>query len=187
MIVFTIGWGRTDTRYKNRSTFGRWKSGRMHWTIIFWLGIKQARCTKNILCCFIVIKYTYLWIRKITLLQILQLVSGQSDTLVDDTIKCKEENIDDTQKVWMDADQEKQLASILDETKGWKKLAHHFNFKYLLNIFEQSSSSSTLLLLNYIAVRISFFHWIFRALCCIFLNARSYEDKTLNYVIFICL
>lgn len=88
-------------------------------------------------------------------MQILQLVSGQSDTLIDDTIKCKEENIDDTQKVWMTADQEKQLASILDETKGWKKLAHRFNFEYLLNIFEQSSSS-TLLLLNYIAVRISF-------------------------------
>lgn len=90
------------------------------------------------------------------LLQILQLVSGQSDMLVDNTIK--EENIDDQQKVWMDADQEKQLASILDETKGWKKLAHHFNFNYLLNILEQSSTSTTLLLLNYIAVRFSFSH-----------------------------
>lgn len=83
--------------------------------------------------------------------EILQLVTGQSSSLVDNTIK--EENIDDTQKVWMDADQEKQLANILDETKGWRKLAHHFNFKYLLNIFEQSSSSSTLLLLNYIAIQ----------------------------------
>lgn len=82
---------------------------------------------------------------------ILQLVSGQNDMSVDNTIK--EENIDDQQKVWMDADQEKQLASILDETKGWKKLAHHFNFNYLLNIFEQSSTSTTLLLLNYIAIQ----------------------------------
>ncbi|XP_012528850.1 nuclear factor NF-kappa-B p100 subunit isoform X2 [Monomorium pharaonis] len=81
---------------------------------------------------------------------ILQLVSGQSSMLIDNAIK--EENIDDTQKVWMDADQEKQLASILDETKGWKKLAQHFNFKYLFEIFEQSSSS-TLLLLNYIAIQ----------------------------------
>lgn len=89
------------------------------------------------------------------MLQILQLVSGQN-SIVDNAIK--EENIDDTHKVWMDADQEKQLASILDETKGWRKLAHHFNFKYLLNIFEQSSSSSTLLLLNYIAVSFSFSH-----------------------------
>lgn len=85
---------------------------------------------------------------------ILQLVSNQSNAL--ETIKCKEENIDDTQKVWMDAVQEKQLAAILDETKGWKKLARHLNFENLLNTFEQSSSSSTLLLLNYIAVRFLF-------------------------------
>lgn len=84
----------------------------------------------------------------------MQLVSNQSNAL--ETIKCKEENIDDTQKVWMDAVQEKQLAAILDETKGWKKLARHLNFENLLNTFEQSSSSSTLLLLNYIAVRFLF-------------------------------
>ncbi|XP_071645479.1 nuclear factor NF-kappa-B p110 subunit isoform X1 [Temnothorax longispinosus] len=83
---------------------------------------------------------------------ILKLVSGQNDVLVDDTIK--EENIDDTQKVWMDSEEEKQLASILDVTKGWRKLAQHFNFEYLLNICEQSSSSnSTLLLLNFIAIQ----------------------------------
>jgi len=85
--------------------------------------------------------------------------------LVDNTIK--EENIDDTQKVWMDADQEKHLARILDETKGWRKLAQHFDFKYLLNIFEQSPTNSTLLLLNYIAVRSSFSYRIFRVLFCI--------------------
>lgn len=84
----------------------------------------------------------------------MQLVSGQNDELVDNIIK--EENIDDQQKVWMDEDQEKQLANILDETKGWKKLAHHFNFEYLLNVFEQSSISTTLLLLNYIAVSLIF-------------------------------
>ncbi|XP_011644523.1 nuclear factor NF-kappa-B p100 subunit isoform X2 [Pogonomyrmex barbatus] len=83
---------------------------------------------------------------------ILRLVSDQNDVLMGE-IKCKEENIDDTQKIWMDASQEKQLASILDETKGWKKLARHFNFQYLLNTFEQSSTSSTLLLLNYIAIQ----------------------------------
>ncbi|XP_018307507.1 nuclear factor NF-kappa-B p105 subunit isoform X1 [Mycetomoellerius zeteki] len=81
---------------------------------------------------------------------ILQLVSGQNDMLINNTIK--EENINDTQKVWMDIDQEKQLASILDETKGWKKLAHYFDYKYLMNIFKQTSSSS-LLLLNYIAIQ----------------------------------
>jgi len=105
-------------------------------------------------------------------LQILQLVSGQNDMLVDDTIK--EENIDDTQKVWMDSDQEKQLASILDETKGWRKLAYHFDFKYLMNIFEQCTSSPSLLLLNYIAVRFSFFCRIFFALSCILPNIYSH-------------
>ncbi|KYN36803.1 hypothetical protein ALC56_08594 [Trachymyrmex septentrionalis] len=80
---------------------------------------------------------------------ILQLVYGQNDMLIN-TIK--EENINDTQKVWMDVDQEKQLANILDETKGWKKLAHYFDYKYLMNIFKQTSSSS-LLLLNYIAIQ----------------------------------
>ncbi|XP_029177130.1 nuclear factor NF-kappa-B p100 subunit isoform X2 [Nylanderia fulva] len=84
---------------------------------------------------------------------ILQLVSNQSNA--SEIIKCKEENIDDTQKVWMDAVQEKQLATILDETKGWKKLARHLNLENLLNTFEQSSSSSTLLLLNYIAIQTS--------------------------------
>lgn len=88
-------------------------------------------------------------------MQILQLVSNQCDASLE-TIKCKEENIDDTQKVWMDAVQEKQLAAILDETKGWKKLARHLNFENLFNTFEKSSTSSTLLLLNYIAVRFLF-------------------------------
>lgn len=85
---------------------------------------------------------------------ILQLVSSQCDASLE-TIKCKEENIDDTQKVWMDAIQEKQLAAILDETKGWRKLARHLNFENLFNTFEESSSSSTLLFLNYIAIQTS--------------------------------
>lgn len=115
------------------------------------------------------ILYIHVSLRKIALLQILQLVSGQ-EMLVDNIIK--EENIDDKQKVWMDADQEKQLASILDETKGWRKLAQHFNFKYLLNIFEQSPTNSTLLLLNYIAVRSSF-SWIFCILLSVFHRNKS--------------
>lgn len=94
--------------------------------------------------------------RKIfVLLQILQLVSNKCDVSME-VIKCKEEDIDDTQKVWMDAVQEKQLATILDETKGWKKLAQHLNFEYLLDVFEENASGSTLLLLNYIAVRFLF-------------------------------
>lgn len=98
-------------------------------------------------------------------MQILQLVSNQNDTSLG-AIKCKEENIDDTQKVWMDAVQEKQLADILDETKGWKKLARHLNFENLFNNFEESSSSSTLLLLNYIAVRF-FIFFVERFMCII--------------------
>jgi len=84
---------------------------------------------------------------------ILQLVSGQNsdDILTLDNI-IKEEDINDSQKIWMDVEQEKQLASILDETKGWKKLAHHFNFDCLMNIFK-TSNNTTLLLLNYIAIQ----------------------------------
>ncbi|EZA52293.1 hypothetical protein X777_08963 [Ooceraea biroi] len=87
-------------------------------------------------------------------LDILQLISGQGDVSEKRGFVCKEENIVDTEKVWMDADQEKQLATILDETKGWKKLADHLNFDYLLKTFERNSfSSPALLLLNYIAVQ----------------------------------
>ncbi|KAL0117682.1 hypothetical protein PUN28_008825 [Cardiocondyla obscurior] len=81
---------------------------------------------------------------------ILQLVSGQNEILES---MIKEENIDDIHKVWMDVEQEKHLANILDETKGWKKLANFFNFEYLMNVFEQSKTNSTLLLLNYIAIQ----------------------------------
>ncbi|XP_032670815.1 nuclear factor NF-kappa-B p100 subunit isoform X2 [Odontomachus brunneus] len=86
---------------------------------------------------------------------ILSLVSGKHDVLLNiiDSIK-KEEDIDETQqKIWLDAEQEKQLSAILDRTKGWNKLADYFNYKYLVKTFQQSSSSPTLLLLNYIAIQ----------------------------------
>lgn len=122
----------------------------------------------------------YLSLRKIVLLQILQLVSGQAsdDILTLDNI-IKEEDINDSQKIWMDVEQEKQLASILDETKGWKKLAHHFNFDYLMNIFE-TSNDTTLLLLNYIAVRFSLFYRVVYFFKNVFISSRI----LLNSIIF---
>lgn len=114
------------------------------------------------------------------LLQILQLVSGQNDMLES---AMKEETIEDQLKVWMDANQEKQLANILDETKGWKKLANHFNFKYLLNVFEQNPTNTTLLLLNYIAVRFSFFSLSISCVILHSLELYSHRDKLLNYII----
>lgn len=86
----------------------------------------------------------------------LQLISNNSVFEEVNTIK-QEEDISDMQKVWMDAEQEKQLSVILDKTEGWKKLIDYFNYKYLLKTFQQSSSSPSLLLLNYIAVRFLFF------------------------------
>lgn len=71
-------------------------------------------------------------------------------------MQCKEEDISDTEKVWMDVQQEVQLANILDKTGGWKKLVRYFNFDDLTNTFEQSSISPSMLLLNYIAVRFLF-------------------------------
>lgn len=93
-------------------------------------------------------------------MQILNLVSGKHDALFDiiDIVK-KEEDIDDMQeKIWLDGEQEQQLSAILDRTEGWKKLADYFNYKYLMKTFQQSSSSPSLLLLNYITVRYLFFH-----------------------------
>jgi len=81
-------------------------------------------------------------------------MSGQDNMFTEECKQeCKQENIIHAEKVWMNADEEKQLAAILDETKGWKKLIDYLNFDYLLKTFEQSSSNPTLLLLNYIAVR----------------------------------
>ncbi|KAH0954212.1 hypothetical protein HN011_000943 [Eciton burchellii] len=86
-------------------------------------------------------------------LDVLQLMSDQDDMLIEECKQeCKQENIH-AEKVWMNSDEEKQLAAILDETKGWKKLIDCLNFDYLLKTFEQSSSNPSLLLLNYIAVQ----------------------------------
>lgn len=68
----------------------------------------------------------------------------------------KEEDIDDMQKIWLDAQQEKQLSMILDKSKGWEKLIDYFNYTYLMKTCQQSSSNPALLLLNYIAVRLFF-------------------------------
>ncbi|XP_014468194.1 PREDICTED: nuclear factor NF-kappa-B p100 subunit isoform X2 [Dinoponera quadriceps] len=86
----------------------------------------------------------------------LNLVSSKHDALLNavDEIKEEEEDNDETQqKIWLDREQEKQLSAILDRTEGWKKLADYFNYKYLMKTFQQSSSSPTLLLLNYITIQ----------------------------------
>jgi hypothetical protein len=104
-------------------------------------------------------------------------MSDQDDMLIEECKQeCKQENIH-AEKVWMNSDEEKQLAAILDETKGWKKLIDCLNFDYLLKTFEQSSSNPSLLLLNYIAVRFFIFYQMF-------LYVISYFNKINNDIIY---
>lgn len=96
----------------------------------------------------------YIFLNEKFILQILQFVSSVS---LDESFGCKkEEEIVDLEKDWLSAEQEKQLASILNETNGWKKLAQHFNIDYLLESVEHPYNAS-LLLLSYITVRYFFF------------------------------
>ncbi|XP_034190920.1 nuclear factor NF-kappa-B family member relish isoform X1 [Osmia lignaria lignaria] len=56
---------------------------------------------------------------------------------------------------WLNNEHKEKLSTLLDKTQGWRKLAKHLNFEYFLKTFEQSSSSPSLLLLNYIDVQAS--------------------------------
>ncbi|XP_012216675.1 nuclear factor NF-kappa-B p110 subunit isoform X2 [Linepithema humile] len=85
--------------------------------------------------------------------EILQFVSNK---LLDESIGYKkEEQVANEEKDWLDADQEKQLATILTETNGWKKLAQYLSIDYLLESVEHPYNA-TLLLLSYICIQTNF-------------------------------
>jgi len=93
--------------------------------------------------------------------------------LSEGSIGCKEEKkVVNEERDWLDADEEKQLATILNETNGWKKLAQHFNIDYLLESVDHSYNA-TLLLLSYITVRFLFFSPIILHEFCALSNAYS--------------
>lgn len=88
-------------------------------------------------------------------IQILQLLNGKPEESTSNTsaVTTKLEIEDEESETnWLNSEIKERLATLLDKTQGWKKLAKHLNFEYLLKILEQSSSSPSLLLLNYIDV-----------------------------------
>ncbi|XP_076618995.1 nuclear factor NF-kappa-B family member relish isoform X2 [Colletes latitarsis] len=89
---------------------------------------------------------------------ILQLLIGQTDEVANEmgmvSTKLEVEEAE-LQINWLNNERKEKLSVILDKTQGWKKLAKHLNFQYVLNTLQQTSSSPSLLLLNYIDVQAS--------------------------------
>ncbi|XP_076162252.1 nuclear factor NF-kappa-B family member relish isoform X2 [Ptiloglossa arizonensis] len=89
---------------------------------------------------------------------ILQLLSSQTEEVANEmcSVSTKLEVEDeDLQTNWLNSEQKEKLSILLDKTQGWIKLAKHLNFQYFSKTLQQSSSSPSLLLLNYIDVQAS--------------------------------
>ncbi|XP_078050325.1 nuclear factor NF-kappa-B family member relish [Augochlora pura] len=89
---------------------------------------------------------------------ILQLLNGQADELSNKmtSVSTKlEVDDEDTQKEWFNNEQIQELSNILDKTQGWRKLAKHLKFVYILRTLQQSSVSPSQLLLNYANIQSS--------------------------------
>ncbi|XP_076234971.1 nuclear factor NF-kappa-B family member relish isoform X2 [Calliopsis andreniformis] len=89
---------------------------------------------------------------------ILQLLCGQAEEATNDAglVSTKLEIEDDDSELnWLNNERKEKLSTLLDKTQGWKKLAEHLNLEYFLKTLQQSSSSPSLLLLNYIDVQVS--------------------------------
>ncbi|XP_043595634.1 nuclear factor NF-kappa-B p110 subunit [Bombus pyrosoma] len=67
-------------------------------------------------------------------------------------LELKDENL---QTSWLNDEHKKELSTLLDKTQGWQKLAKHLGVEYLLQPFQYSSTSPSLILLNYIDVEAS--------------------------------
>ncbi|XP_033335241.2 nuclear factor NF-kappa-B family member relish isoform X1 [Megalopta genalis] len=89
---------------------------------------------------------------------ILQLLNGQaeesSNKMSSVSTKLEVED-EDLQKEWLNNEQKQELSNILDKTQGWRQLAKHLKFEYMLRTLQQSSLSPTQLLLNYIDIQSS--------------------------------
>lgn len=94
-------------------------------------------------------------LKDILFLQILQLFNGKTEDTanqmcsVSTKLEIEDKNLPTN---WLNNEHKENLSTLLDKTQGWKKLAKYLNFEYFLKTFEQSSSSPSLLLLNYIDV-----------------------------------
>ncbi|XP_035725078.1 nuclear factor NF-kappa-B p100 subunit-like isoform X2 [Vespa mandarinia] len=89
--------------------------------------------------------------------EILQLLMDHGNNTQDENelaLFTKEEILEeDTQNNWLSNENKQKLATILDKTKGWKKLVKHLNLEFLLQSLCQNSLSPSLLLLNYIDIQ----------------------------------
>lgn len=65
----------------------------------------------------------------------------------------KEIEDDEIKTGWLNEKNKHKLAKILDKTQNWKKIAKSLNLEFLLETFCQTSSSPSLLLLNYIDIQ----------------------------------
>ncbi|XP_046821433.1 nuclear factor NF-kappa-B p100 subunit isoform X2 [Vespa crabro] len=89
--------------------------------------------------------------------EILQLLMDHGNNTQDENelaLFTKEEILEeDTENNWLSNENKQKLATILDKTKGWKKLVKHLNLEFLLQSLCQNSLSPSLLLLNYIDIQ----------------------------------
>lgn len=93
-------------------------------------------------------------INKPKILELLTSNNGSNSENVSAVLTKEEVVIDDDSKTsWLSDENKQKLATILDKTQGWEKLAKHLNLEFLLKTLHQNSSSSSLLLLNYIELQ----------------------------------
>ncbi|KAK2584999.1 hypothetical protein KPH14_008528 [Odynerus spinipes] len=88
--------------------------------------------------------------------EILQLLMSHSDNPQNgsELASCVKQEVDDESKTsWLSNKNKHKLATILDKTQSWEKLAKRLNLDFLLETFRQNSSSPSLVLLNYIDVQ----------------------------------
>ncbi|KAL2733845.1 nuclear factor NF-kappa-B p100 subunit isoform X1 [Vespula squamosa] len=88
------------------------------------------------------------------ILQLLMDHDNNTQNEIELPFSTKEEILsEDTKNNWLNNENKQKLATILDKTKGWKKLAKHLNLEFLLQSLCQNSLSPSLLILNYIDIQ----------------------------------
>lgn len=89
---------------------------------------------------------------------ILQLFSGKTEENTNEVcsvttkLEIEDKNLSTS---WLNDEHKKKLSILLDKTQGWKKLIKELNFEYIFKTLHQSTSSPSLILLNYIDVQAS--------------------------------
>lgn len=106
--------------------------------------------------------YSKVLIKNTFFIKILQLFNDQPGETTSEMcsvatkLELKDENL---QTSWLNDEHKKELSTLLDKTQGWQKLAKHLGVEYLLQPFQYSSTSPSLILLNYIDVSYIFYYY----------------------------